>query len=237
MLSHLSQAGLKVNANKSYFGCTETKYLGFWITHQGIQPIAKKVEAIQQLQPSKMHKQLCHFIGLINYYRDMWKHRLEALAPLSSLTSKNKKYQWTDTERKAFERIKSIVSKDILLSYPDFNKPFDIHTDASKFQLGAVISQNQKPIAFYSRKLNHAQTRYTMTERELLSIVETLKEFQNILLGQQIRIFTDHQNLTYKGFNTERVMRWRLLIEEFAPEFTHILGKHNVVADSLSRLE
>jgi hypothetical protein len=61
-------------------------------------------------------------------------------------------------------------------------------------QLGACISQEEKPIAFYSRKLNPAQTRYTTTERELLSIVETLKEFRNILLGQQIIVHTDHEN-------------------------------------------
>ena len=73
----------------------------------------------------------------------------------------------------------------MLLSYLDFNQPFDIHTDASDLQLGAVISQNKKPIMFYSRKLNPAQTRYTTTEKELLAIVETLKEFKNILLGQK----------------------------------------------------
>ena len=90
---------------------------------------------------------------------------------------------------------------------------------------------------FYSRKLNPAQVNYTTTERELLSIVETLKEFRNILLGQQIKVYTDHQNLTYKTFNTERVMRWRLILEEFSPELVYIKGSKNVGADALSRLE
>jgi hypothetical protein len=98
----------------------------------------------------------------------------------------------------------------VLLAYPDFKAPFQIHTDACKTQIGAVISQNGKPIAFYSRKMNSAQQNYAVTEKELLSIVATLKEFRNILLGQQITVFTDHKNLTYKNFNTERVMRWRL---------------------------
>ena len=91
--------------------------------------------------------------------------------------------------------------------------------------------------AFYSRKLNPAQTRYTTTERELLSIVEVLKEFQNILLGQQIHVHTDHENLTQKKFNSDRVMRWRLYIEEYSPDLTYIKGEANVVADALSRLE
>ena len=102
--------------------------------------------------------------------------------------------------------------------------------------MGAVISQKNKPIAFYSRKLNPAQTRYTTTERELLSIVETLREFHNVLLGQQIKIYTDHKNLTYKQFNTERVMRWRLLLEEYSPQLEYLPGSKNIVADALSRL-
>ena len=82
--------------------------------------------------------------------------------------------------------------------------------------------------------LNPAQVRYTTSE--LLSIVETVKEFCNILLGQRIHVYTNHLNFTHKQFNTERVMRWRLLIEEFSPEFFYIKGKHNIVADALSRL-
>ena len=123
-----------------------------------------------------------------------------------------------------------------MLAYPDFSKPFQIHTDASHYQLGAVISQNGKPIAFCSWKLNPAQTRYTTTERELLSIVETLKEYCNIFFGHEMEVFTDHKNLTYKQFNTERVMRWRLLIEEFGPKLTYIKGANNIVADALSRM-
>ena len=125
----------------------------------------------------------------------------------------------------------------MLKGYPDFNAPFEIHTDASKLQLGAVISQKGKPISFYSRNMNSAQQNYTTTEKELLSIVETLKEFRNILLGHQITVYTDHKNLTYKIFNTERVMRWRLILEEFGPELKYIKGENNVVADALSRLE
>ena len=109
--------------------------------------------------------------------------------------------------------------------------------DASKLQLGSLISQKDKPIAFYSRKLNPAQVNYATTERELLSIVESLKEFRNILLGQQIKVYTDHKSLTYKTFNTERIIRWRLILEEYNPELIYIQGSKNIVADALSRLD
>ena len=99
-----------------------------------------------------------------------------------------------------------------------------------------IRDRDNKPIAFHSRKLNDAQTRCTTTERELLSIVETLKAYRNILLGHKIIVHTDHKNLVYKTFNTERVMRWRLLIEECGPEPHCIKGENNVIADTLSQL-
>jgi RNase H-like domain found in reverse transcriptase len=167
----------------------------------------------------------------------MWVKKSHVLAPLATLTSNKKKWDWGPQQDVAFNMAKKIIAREVMLAYPDFNKPFKIHTDASHYQLGAVISQEGKPIAFYSQKLNPAQTRYTTTERELLSIVKTLKKYRNILLGQQIEVFTDHKNLVYKTFNnTERVMRWRLIIEEFGPKLTYIKGASNIVADALSRM-
>ena len=191
---------------------------------------------MRRIAPPKTRKQLRSFLGLINYYRDMWRSRSETLAPLTHLTSKNVKWRWSTIEQKAFDDMKKILSKQVLLKYPNFDEPFVIYTDASKHQLGAVITQKEWPLAFYSRKLTDAQTRYTTTERELLSIVETLKEYRTILLGQRLIIYTDHQNLTYKELNTERVLRWRLLIEEYGPEMKYIKGCKNVIADLLSRL-
>ena len=127
-----------------------------------------------------------------------------------------------------------MIGREVLLAYPDFNAPFEIHTDASKLNIGTVISQKGKPIAFYSRKMNSAQQNFTTTEKELLSLVATLKGFRNILLGHQITVYTDHKNLAYKSFNTERVMRWRLILEEFGPELKYIKGENNVVADPRS---
>jgi hypothetical protein len=237
VLTKLLSAGLKVNASKSKIARTELEYLGYYITRGGIKPLNKKVEAINNLATPKTRRELRKFIGLVNYYRDLWPKRSETMGPLCALTSKAVRWKWTEVHQVAFDTMKKIVAREVILSYPDFNEPFEIHTDTSAVQLGAVISQKGKPIAFYSRKLNSAHTRYTTTERELLSIVETLKEFRNILLGQVLIVHTDHENLTYKNFNSDRVMRWRLFIEEYSPDLRYIKGPKNIVADALSRLE
>jgi len=88
----------------------------------------------------------------------------------------------------------------------------------------------------FSRKINSAQRRYTTGEQELLSIVDTLKEFKNILLGQRLVVHTDHMNILYGKLSSDRLVRWRLLLEEYGAEYEHIKGTKNVVADALSRL-
>ena len=148
MFTRLQKAGLKVNAIKSCFGAHKTDYLGYHVTRDGVIPIPKKVGAIQALAVPKTGKQLCQFIGMINFYRDMWQKRSEILASLTALTSKNVKYVWKDEHQKCFDAIKPVIGREVSLAYPEFNAPFEIHTDASKLQIGAVISQKGKPIAF-----------------------------------------------------------------------------------------
>jgi hypothetical protein len=99
-----------------------------------------------------------------------------------------------------------------------------------------VYSREERSDAFYSRRSTPTQTQYTTTERELLSIIKTLKEFGTILLGQQLIVHTDHENLTNKHFNSDRVMRWRLYIEEYSPDLRYIKGTANVAANALSCL-
>eukprot|EP00957_Ditylum_brightwellii_P210547 15365094-Ditylum_brightwellii.AAC.1 len=134
--------------------------------------------------------------------------------------------------------MKKIVSKGVLLAYPDFNLPFKIDADANDMQLGAVIAQKGRLLAFHSCKLNTAQRNYTMTERELLSIGKTLKEFKNTSLGIPITVYADHKNLMHDIvlLLSERVMQWQLLFEEFGPEIKYLKGIKNVVADALSRI-
>ena len=112
-----------------------------------------------------------------------------------------------------------------LIAYPHFSKKFDKHPDASDFQLGVVIIQEVKKIVFYSRKLTKHPTRYKETEKELLSIVENLRYFCTILLGQELKIYTNHKNLFCKTISTDRVLRCRLILNQYIPEIEYTPGE------------
>ena len=199
VLRRLQKAGLKVNVEKSSFCSHQIEYLGYLLTAEGIRPTEDKVKAILELKESTTLRELRRVLGMVQYYRDLWKGRSHILAPLLDLVGKSKKkLKWTEEHQQAFNNMKKTIARETILAYPDFSKTFDVHKDASDRQLGAVISQSGKPLAFYSRKLNSAQRNYTTTERELLSIVETLKEFRNILLGQKIKVYIDHKNLVHE---------------------------------------
>ena len=250
VLQRLHEKGFQVNAAKSSFCALEVDYLGYTLTRDGIMPQKKKVAAILALKPPKNIKELRRVLGIVQFYRDIWEKRTDLLAPLTDLVaecgvSKNKKHKkpkpwrWDEEHKAAFQKIKKIIARDVVLAYPDYSKKFVIYTDASTRQLGGCITQDNRPIAFFSRKLTKAQEKYTVTELELLSIVETLKEFKGMLLGYEIQVMTDHINLTSKnlGLDSDRVLRWRLLLNEFDVKIDYIKGEDNTVADAISRLD
>jgi hypothetical protein len=132
-------------------------------------------------------KQLRHFLGMVQYYRDLWARRSDMLAPLTALVgecsqtkvtnakgTKKVPWHWDEVHQTAFDHVKAAIARDVVLAYPDYSEVFEIYTDASSKQLEAVITQKNRPIAFFSRKLSVAQRKYSVTKIELLAIVETL---------------------------------------------------------------
>jgi transposase InsO family protein len=235
VLQRLSDNNLKTNPLKCSWGVEETDFLGHWMTPTACKPMKKKVDALIQMSPPRNKKQLRSFIGGVNFYNSIWPRRTHVLAPLTRLTG-DVPFKWTKECDDAFKEMKAILATDCLNSYADLDKPFTIVCDASDYQLGSCIMQDGKPIAYWSKSLTAAQKNYTTTEKELLAIVLTLKEYRSMLLGGTLNIYTDHKNLTFRTLSIQRVLRWRLYMEEFNYTLHYLEGEKNVLADCFSRL-
>jgi hypothetical protein len=145
----------------------------------------------------------------------------------------------SEVHQRAFYHVKATIAREVALAYPDYSNVFKVYTNVSSKQLGAVITQENRLIAFFSRKLSTTQCKYSVTGIELLAIVKTLKEFKGMLWGQSIKVYTDHANLIRDalGMTLDHVYRWRLLLEEYGPKIFYIKGIHNTIADAISQLE
>ena len=226
---------MKCNPLKCEWFVKETDFLGFWMTPEGVKPWKKRIDAILSMGRPRNNTDVRAFIGAVNHYKSLWPRRAHILAPLAELTGRGK-FHWTDRHEKAFQQMKAIITADAMNAFPDYTQPFHVYTDASDFQLGAAIIQNNKPLAYYSKKLTPAQRNYTTTEKELLAIVMTLTTYQKMLYGSKVYLYTDHKNLTFKTFSVQRILRWRLFVDQFDCELRYIPGKENVLADCFSRL-
>ena len=260
VLKILSDSGFSIKPKKCSWAVKQVEYLGHIITTEGVKPQPKKIDAVLRILPPTTPKQLRSFIGMVNYYRDHVRMRSHILAPLTAQTKNKKKIKWTEECQKSFDTIKSKLAQDALLAFPNPNFPFIIEPDASDYQLGSVILQNtttnysteeiQKlftstnqvvpknfnPVAYFSRKLTTSQKNYTVLEKELLSIVETLLEYRSFLLGRKVYAFSDHRNLSFDNLRSQRALRWRLIAEEFNITILYRAGHSNIAADALSRL-
>jgi hypothetical protein len=146
VLRQLCNAGLKVNAAKLTFCTLKIEYLGYVLTRDGIKPQSNKVQAILAVKPPTGVRQLRHFLGMVQYYRDLWARWSKMLAPLTSLalvgecgqtkTTKAKEtkkvpWHWDLVHQRAFDHVKATIAKDVVVAYPDYSKVFKIYTDAS----------------------------------------------------------------------------------------------------------
>lgn len=244
VLEVLRKHQLYAKLSKCDFLKTEVDFLGHVVTPEGIKMDPKKLTAIQDWpQPTNL-KEVQSFLGLVNYYRRFIRNHAELCAPLTDLTRKEQPFTWTQQQQAAFDTLKQKLTSDPVIAIPDPSKPFTVKvtTDASSFAVGAVLTQIQddveKPIAFESRKLTDAETRYATHERELLAIIQALQTWRCYLSGRPFKVSTDHQPLKHlhtQPHLSDRQKRWLDFLAEFDMEIKYKPGKENVVADALSR--
>jgi len=243
LFERLRQVGLKLQPDKCEYLRPELEYLGHIISERGIKPNPNRTEKVKNYPVPKNPKEIKQFLGLVGYYRKFIKDFSKIAKPLTKLLQKSVTFDWTNEQQHSFELLKNKLISQPILAYPDWNKPFILTTDASNEAIGAILSQGiigkDKPLAFASRTLNKAETRYSTTEKELLAIVWATKHFRQYLYGRKFKIVTDHKPLIWlmnvKDPNS-RLMRWRLKLEEFDYETVYKSGKTNTNADALSRI-
>lgn len=233
---------LKLQPDKCEFLRREVNYLGHVISENGVKPDPRKIEAVEKFPVPTTTKQLKGFLGLAGYYRRFVPMFSKIAAPLHKLLKKDIKYEWGSAQENAFQSLKQKLMREPILQYPDFSKEFVVTTDASNDGVGAVLSQGQigkdLPIAYASRSLNKAEKNYSTTEKELLAIVWGIKHFRPYLYGRKFKVVSDHRPLTWIMNIKDpgsRLIRWRLLLEEYDYEIVFKKGSLNTNADALSR--
>jgi len=244
VLQILKDNKLYAKESKCEWNRTEVTFLGHLVGSDGIRMDPKKIDVVQNWPTPKTQTELRSFLGLANYFRKFVLGYANIAAVLNDLLKKQVPQQfdekpdlWTAAHQDAFEKLKTMISKDIVLQYPDMNKPFEVITDASLYGTGAVLLQDGRPVAFTSKKFIPAEKNYTTGEQELLGVVNALKEWRCYLEGPVVTLVTDHHPLIYlqtQANLSRRQTRWLEFLQRFHLQWEYRPGRTNV-ADPLSR--
>ena len=198
----LRKHGLRLRLKKCSFMQPRVELLGHIVDSNGVHVEDSKVDRVRKARAPRNRTELRSFLGLASYYRRFIKGFAKIALPLTEKTSESVAFEWTEEMDEAFQELKEALCVAPVLTYPDYEKPFVVSTDASSKALGAVLSQlddnkQEHPIHYASRTLNDAEKNYSTFEREALAIVFALKKFRHYLLCQKFKLYTDHQALKY----------------------------------------
>ena len=219
----LTQAGLKVKLAKCEFLKSRIEFLGHLIDGDGIHTVDSKIVAVKNFPTPKSVENVRSFLGLAGYYRAFVKNFASIASPLTRLLKKDVPFLWNDAQQQSFTTLKEALTHAPILAFPDYALPFTMCTDASALGVGAVLMQTEpgkRPhaIAYASRVLNAAESKYSVTHLEALAVVWALKHFRDIIFGYPVEVYTDHVAVTqlFQGKNlTGRLARWYLTIQQF----------------------
>ena len=252
VLERLRPAGLYAKPSKCQFYQSEIEFLRYIISPEGISMDLRRIESVMDWPEPTTLREVQVFLGFCNFYRRFITNYAKTAKALTDLTKgaingkKSGKLndEFRDVERQAFRRLKEKFSEAPLLRHYDPRKPTKIETDASGFAVAAVISQQHEdkrwyPIAFWSRKLADAETRWGTPDQEMLAIVEAFKHWRQYVEGHesQVEVLTDHQNL--QSFMKQpklngRQARWLIFLAPYDFVINYRTGKTNP-ADAPSR--
>lgn len=240
LLERARQNGVRFNKNKLQLKVQTVKYLGNILTPDGVKPDQEKVSTIVNMPAPTDAKGVQRFIGLVNYLSKFVPHFSNLTEPLRNIQKSDSDFVWSPSCQDAFDRIKQKIISAPVLQYFDPTKHTVIQTDASSKGLGSCLMQNGLPIAFASRALTDAETRYAQIEKELLAIVFACEKFAYYVYGRQVEVQSDHkplESLFKKSLctTTPRLQRMLMRLLKYNLEVRYTPGKQMYVADTLSR--
>lgn len=251
VFERLRNNNLAVNVSKCEFGKSELKFLGHFVTGDGIRPLPERVAAIRDVPKPTMAKELKRFIATLNFYKRFLPDAAKTQSHLQSLIKGNVKNDctllvWTPEAEAAFTKCKDELTNATLLTHPAKNADLALYVDASDIAVGAALHQcvdgALQPLGFYSQKLSSAQQKYSTYDRELTAMYQGMCHFRYMLEGRKCYIVTDHRPLIFAFCQkpekaSPRRVRQLDFIGQFTTDIRHIPGEQNATADLLSRIQ
>lgn len=256
VITLLTKANLRLNVDKCFFAKSSVYLLGYCISPQGKRIDPRKITNVMNWEKLENGHQVMQFLGLINFFRKHLPHVTFFTAPLDLLCRHNPKkdgpFPWNEVHQDCLDKLKTLLSSDIVLCHPVDGVEFCLATDASAYSISCVLFQDievevspgvkqtkRNFIGFMARSLSSSERRYSTTARELLAVCYALTSFHKFVFGVRIKLYSDHKALCY--ISTQRHMnsmlvKWQDILLNYNFEVIHIKGIHNLLPDILSRL-
>ena len=251
IFQRLCEVDLKLKMEKCNFLKKHIQYLGHIVSGDGIKPVPEKLSSIQQMPCPYTPKEVKQFLGLVGYYRKFIPRYADITRPLNALTRKDVDFIWTDICQKSFELLKTMVSEEPILVYPDPSKPYILFTDASKYAWSCVLTQEYThdiegktvkilhPISYQLGLFKGSQLNWACLTKEAYAIYMSIKKLDYCLVDADIILQSNHlplKKFLNKNTLNSKVNNWAVEISPFHITFEYIKGIKNTLADTMSRL-
>lgn len=243
LLEAIKKEGFRLKFTKCKFAENSVKYLGHMISNNSIRPIKDNLISIRNFPTPRSQKNVRQFLGKINFYNKYIPNIAITLDPLHNLLRKGQQFLWTKECQDSFEKMKELLCSQPVLEIYDPELPIYIYTDASIQGIGAVIKQKQendeeKPVGYFSKKLNNSQKKKKAIYLECLAIKEAIQYWQYWLMGKRFTVFSDHkplEKLNIKSRTDEELGELIYYLSQYDFIVKYSPGKENLEADCLSR--
>jgi len=232
---------LKLNKKKMKFKLDEVAYLGHILSSEGVKADPEKTRAVMDMPQPTNVQDVQRLLGVVTYLAKFLPSLSTVAEPLRRLTDKDAVFDWLPQHQTAFTKLKTMMTETPVLQYYDVNKPVTIECDSSEVGLGAVITQDGKPIEYASRALTPTERNYAQIEKECLAIVFATRRFEHYILGKDnVKINTDHKPIVtiFKKpilTSPKRLQRMRLALQKYSLFLEYKPGPKMFISDTLSR--